>query len=168
MTNFEIQKGRVPQSVLENSTTKKRSLFKNTYPMKSFIHDDFLLQTDAAKELYARPWKINPSSIINVNLNPDISRRSFLWQPGEIWLEGDHYKWRVCAPTASRGILYRRMHRPEKIHEVGETVPYTMRTPCTTGHISNWKGPLGWINCSIQNCKGNLRCLYREASYPGI
>jgi glucuronate isomerase len=64
--------------------------------MKSFLHDDFLLTTDIARELYHK--HAAPQSIYDYHchLPPDqiASNRQFE-NLSQIWLGGDHYKWRA-------------------------------------------------------------------------
>ena len=64
--------------------------------MSAFIHDDFVLQSQAAKELYHNFAKGEPILDFHNHLPPDeiAANRSFetLY---DIWLAGDHYKWRA-------------------------------------------------------------------------
>ena len=63
---------------------------------KSFIHEDFLLQTDAAKELYHKHAKKMPIIDYHCHLNPAYIANDHQFDNlGQIWLEGDHYKWRA-------------------------------------------------------------------------
>ena len=64
--------------------------------MSAFIHDDFMLQSQASKELYHNFAKDEPILDFHNHLPPDeiAANRSFetLY---DIWLAGDHYKWRA-------------------------------------------------------------------------
>ncbi len=62
----------------------------------SFIHEDFLLSTEQAKRLYHTYAKDQPILDYHCHLPPEdlASNRQFR-NLFEIWLEGDHYKWRA-------------------------------------------------------------------------
>ena len=62
----------------------------------SFIHEDFLLSTEHAKRLYHTYAKDQPILDYHCHLPPEdlASNRQFR-NLFEIWLEGDHYKWRA-------------------------------------------------------------------------
>lgn len=100
--------------------------------MKSFIHDDFLLQTDAAKELYHGHAKNQPIIDYHCHLNPEyIAKDHSFDNLGEIWLEGDHYKWRAMRTNGidEEYCTGRNANDLEKYMKWAETVPYTMRNP---------------------------------------
>ena len=62
----------------------------------SFITEDFLLQNDAAKELYHGYAKDLPIIDYHCHLSPgDVAGNRTFANLFEIWLEGDHYKWRT-------------------------------------------------------------------------
>ena len=64
--------------------------------MKPFIHDDFLLQTDAARELYHRHAKAEPIYDYHCHVSPQqIAENHEFADLSEIWIGGDHYKWRA-------------------------------------------------------------------------
>ena len=64
--------------------------------MKSFIHDDFLLQSDSARELYHLHAEKQPIIDYHCHLNPEYIASDHQFDNlGQIWLEGDHYKWRA-------------------------------------------------------------------------
>ncbi len=100
--------------------------------MRSFIHDDFLLQTDAAKQLYHEHAAKQPIIDYHCHLNPEyIARDHSFDNLGQIWLEGDHYKWRAMR---TNGILEeyctgKETSDWEKFEQWASTVPYTMRNP---------------------------------------
>ncbi|ASN06717.1 glucuronate isomerase [Virgibacillus necropolis] len=64
--------------------------------MKTFITDDFLLYSDAAKELYHNKAKNLPIIDYHNHLNQEeiLSDKNYT-NLAEIWLAGDHYKWRA-------------------------------------------------------------------------
>ena len=62
---------------------------------KSFINDDFLLTTKAAKELYHRYAQKMPIIDYHCHLPPSEISQDKTWDNiAEVWLGGDHYKWR--------------------------------------------------------------------------
>jgi glucuronate isomerase len=64
--------------------------------MREFIHDDFLLQTDAARELYHSHAKGEPIYDYHCHVDPgQIEANHQFADLAEIWLGGDHYKWRA-------------------------------------------------------------------------
>jgi glucuronate isomerase len=99
--------------------------------MKTFITDDFLLHSVVAQELYHDHAKHQPIFDYHCHLPPDqiAANRRFdnLYQ---IWLEGDHYKWRAMR---SNGIAERFCTGDatdrEKFEAFARTVPRTLRNP---------------------------------------
>ena len=64
--------------------------------MKPFIHDDFLLETDTARDLYHRIAKDLPIIDYHCHLSPALMAADHRFRSiTEIWLEGVHYKWRA-------------------------------------------------------------------------
>ena len=62
----------------------------------TFLTEDFLLQSEEAKQLYHKHAK--NASIVDYHnhLSPkDIAENRQFSDLTEIWLEGDHYKWRA-------------------------------------------------------------------------
>ena len=96
-----------------------------------FIHDDFLLQTTAARRLYHAYAERQPIIDYHCHLPPkDVAEdRQFanLW---EIWLDGDHYKWRAmrASGVAERFCTGDASPR-EKFLAWAKTVPQTLRNP---------------------------------------
>jgi len=64
--------------------------------MKAFINDDFLLQSDAARELYHGFAEGEPIYDYHCHVPPQqIADNHQFGDLSEMWLGGDHYKWRV-------------------------------------------------------------------------
>ena len=105
-----------------------------SYPMpksSSFIHDDFLLTTKQASELYHRYAKDEPIYDYHCHLPPDLiaSNHSFA-DLAELWLGGDHYKWRAMRTNGVNERLVTGDGSPrEKFQAWAETVPHTLRNP---------------------------------------
>lgn len=97
----------------------------------SFIHDDFLLQTSAAQKLYHTFAKDEPIIDYHNHLPPkDIAEDRQFKNIHEIWLEGDHYKWRAmrCNGIPERLITGDASPR-DKFLAWAATVPQTLRNP---------------------------------------
>ena len=99
--------------------------------MKSFLDQDFLLQTDTARELYHEHAAKMPIIDYHCHLDPrQIAENHQFEDLTEIWLGGDHYKWRAMR---ANGIPeeYITGDKPsyEKFLKWAETMPYTMRNP---------------------------------------
>lgn len=63
---------------------------------KPFIHDDFLLDTRAARELYHGYAEALPIIDYHCHLKPSEIAGNKRWENiTQIWLYGDHYKWRA-------------------------------------------------------------------------
>ncbi|TCK93493.1 glucuronate isomerase [Natranaerovirga hydrolytica] len=64
--------------------------------MKKFMDDDFLLKNDVAIELYHKYAKEMPIYDYHCHLSPEeISTNKQYKNITELWLDGDHYKWRA-------------------------------------------------------------------------
>lgn len=100
--------------------------------MKEFIHDDFLLQTDTAKRLYHDHSKVLPIIDYHCHISPEyIAADRRFSDLGQLWLEGDHYKWRAMRANGidEKYITGKDTTYREKYDHWAETVPYTMRNP---------------------------------------
>jgi len=63
---------------------------------KKFLDEDFLLETETARLLYHNAAKSEPIYDYHCHLMPQqIAHNKQFADLGEIWLGGDHYKWRV-------------------------------------------------------------------------
>lgn len=100
--------------------------------MKPFIHEDFLLQSDAARQLYHEHAAKQPIIDYHCHLNPAyIADNHRFDNLGQIWLEGDHYKWRAMRTNGvdEKYCTGKDTSDWEKFEKWAETVPYTMRNP---------------------------------------
>ncbi|MBA4411531.1 MAG: glucuronate isomerase [Bacteroidota bacterium] len=99
--------------------------------MKPFMDENFLLHTDTAQKLYHEHAAKMPIFDYHCHINPkDIADDRKFNTITEIWLAGDHYKWRgmrtngvaekYCTGVASDW---------EKFEKWAETVPQTLRNP---------------------------------------
>lgn len=99
--------------------------------MKKFIQEDFLLQTDYAKELYHNFAKNQPiidfHSHLPVN---EIAENKNFANLTKIWIQGDHYKWRAMrALGIEEKYITGNATDAEKFQKWAETVPYSLRNP---------------------------------------
>jgi len=99
--------------------------------MKPFIHDDFLLSTPAARRLYRRFAEPQPICDYHCHLPPkDIAENRRFNNLFEIWLEGDHYKWRAMRANGVPERLCTGDAAPfEKFMAWVRTVPHILRNP---------------------------------------
>ena len=66
--------------------------------MKPFMDKDFLLKTETAQTLYHKHAAKMPIFDYHCHINPkDIAEDRSFKTITEIWLYGDHYKWRANA-----------------------------------------------------------------------
>lgn len=97
----------------------------------SFLDENFLLDTDAAQQLYHNYAKQMPIIDYHCHLPPEqVGDNTQFKNLYQVWLAGDHYKWRAmrtngvdehyCTGDASDW---------EKFEKWAQTVPYTLRNP---------------------------------------
>ncbi|MDO9629538.1 MAG: glucuronate isomerase [Acholeplasmataceae bacterium] len=99
--------------------------------MKSFIHDDFLLQSEVAKKLYHEHAKKMPIIDYHCHLDPkEIYEDKKFNNLFDAWLSGDHYKWRLMR---ANGVTedYITGNKPdyEKFLKWAEVVPELVGNP---------------------------------------
>ncbi len=96
-----------------------------------FIHDDFMLTNDYARELYHESAEKMPVIDYHCHLVPKMIAENHQFQDlTEIWLGGDHYKWRALRGNGvSEDYITGNRSSWEKFEKWAETVPYTMRNP---------------------------------------
>ena len=99
--------------------------------MESFINKDFMLTNESARELYHDSAESLPIIDYHCHLDPkQIAENHSFKNLTEVWLGGDHYKWRAMRGNgiAEEYITGNRSDY-EKFEKWAETVPYTMRNP---------------------------------------
>lgn len=97
----------------------------------AFIHEDFLLSTPAARRLYHEYAKDEPILDYHCHLPPkDVAENRRFANLFEIWLEGDHYKWRAMRANGIPEKFVTGDASPkEKFLAWARTVPATLRNP---------------------------------------
>ena len=98
---------------------------------RAFIHDDFLLGTRTARRLYHEFAEPEPILDYHCHLSPrDIAENRQFKNLFEIWLEGDHYKWRAMRSNGVPERFCTGDATPlEKFKAWAATVPHTLRNP---------------------------------------
>src|SRR5438445_4187176 len=96
-----------------------------------FIHEDFLLQTRTAKRLYHTFAEEEPIFDYHCHLPPrDIAQDRQFKNLFEVWLEGDHYKWRAMRANGVAEKFCTGDAEPfAKFQAWAATVPHTLRNP---------------------------------------
>jgi len=96
-----------------------------------FITEDFLLHNRTAKRLYRNFAESEPILDYHCHLSPkDIAENRQFRDLSEIWLEGDHYKWRAMRANAIGERYCTGDASPyEKFLAWAGTVPHTLRNP---------------------------------------
>lgn len=97
----------------------------------SFIHPDFLLENATARRLYREFAQDEPILDYHSHLSPkDIAENRQFANLFEIWLEGDHYKWRAMRANGVAERLCTGDAKPfEKFQAWAATVPNALRNP---------------------------------------
>jgi glucuronate isomerase len=97
----------------------------------SFIHDDFLLSNETARRLYHEYAEEHPILDYHCHLPPpDLAGNRQFANLFEIWLEGDHYKWRAMrANGVAEQFCTGNVDPYQKFLAWARTVPNTLRNP---------------------------------------
>ncbi len=135
----------------------------STAVQKTFISEDFLLRSETARILYHDYAKEMPIIDYHCHLPPDqIAEDKQFENLTQIWLYGDHYKWRAMR---ANGINERYCTGEasdwEKFEQWAATVPYTMRNP-----LYHWTHLelLRYFDIDILLNKDTAREIYEECS----
>lgn len=99
--------------------------------MKNFIHNDFLLGNKTAKKLYHEVAADLPIIDYHNHLPPDaIANDKQFSNLTEIWLAGDHYKWRAMRTCGvDENLITGSASDKEKFLAWAATVPKTLKNP---------------------------------------
>ena len=98
---------------------------------KEFLSDDFLLHSEAACTLYHDYAKHMPIYDYHCHLPvADIARNTQFENMSQVWLYGDHYKWRAMRTNGvDEQFCTGHASDWEKFEAWAATVPYCMRNP---------------------------------------
>ncbi|PHM62085.1 glucuronate isomerase [Xenorhabdus ishibashii] len=100
--------------------------------MKTFMCEDFLLNNDVARRLYHDYAALMPIYDYHCHLDPkEIAQNRRFHNLGQIWLEGDHYKWRAMRAAGIEEALITGAESSdyEKYLAWAKTVPLTIGNP---------------------------------------
>jgi glucuronate isomerase len=97
----------------------------------TFIHDDFLLTNKYARQLYHEYAEPEPILDYHTHLPPcDIAANRRFANLYEMWMAGDHYKWRAMRANGIPEEYCTGKAPPlEKFQAWAHTVPQTLRNP---------------------------------------
>jgi glucuronate isomerase len=113
--------------------------------VKPFLDENFLLQTDTAVELFHEHAKTQPIIDYHCHLPPDqVANNHRFRSLTEIWLDGDHYKWRAMrADGVPERFCTGDASDWEKFEAWARTVPHTLRNPLYHWTHMELKNPFG-------------------------
>jgi glucuronate isomerase len=99
--------------------------------MKKFLSPDFLLETETGMRLYNEYAAELPIIDYHCHLpSQQIAENHQFKNLSEIWLRGDHYKWRAMRINGiDESYITGKQNDWEKFLKWAETVPYTLRNP---------------------------------------
>ncbi len=97
----------------------------------NFIHDDWLLDTPQAAELFHRHAAAQPIIDYHNHLPPqEIAQNRTFESIGEVWLSGDHYKWRAMrANGIPESLVTGDAPWRDKFQAWAETMPFLLGSP---------------------------------------
>jgi len=126
--------------------------------MNGFLTEEFLLSNETARRLYHQFAAPQPIVDYHCHLSPrDIAQNRQFANLFEIWLEGDHYKWRAMRANGVAEKYITGDATPyEKFLAWARTVPYTLRNPL-----------YHWTHLELQRYFGVIQLL-DETSAPSI
>lgn len=110
-----------------------------------FPDSDFLLQSPTALRLFHEVARDQPIIDYHCHLDPREIAEDQRWEDlSEIWLGGDHYKWRLMrANGVDEALITGSAPAQDKFRAWAETVPHTLRNPI-----------YHWTHLELQRCFG--------------
>ena len=99
--------------------------------MTAFMTEDFLLTTDTAKELYHSYAEKMPIIDYHCHVSPkEIYEDKHFANITEVWLGGDHYKWRIMRSNGvSEDYITGDKSPREKFQKFAEALPKVIGNP---------------------------------------
>ena len=99
--------------------------------MKPFIHEDYLLVTETARRLYHEYAEQMPVIDYHCHLSPKEISEDRRWDNmTQLWLGGDHYKWRqMRANGVAEVYCTGNASDYDKFLKYAETMDYLLRSP---------------------------------------
>jgi len=107
------------------------SFREKTSSRKAFLDENFLLPSKTAQQLYHEFAKTMPIIDYHNHLPPEqIARDKQFENITQVWLYGDHYKWRAMRTNGvDEAYCTGNKSDYDKFEKWAETVPYTLRNP---------------------------------------
>jgi len=139
--------------------------------MKDFLGEDFLLQSDVARELYHDYAKDLPIIDYHSHLPPDvIAKDQHFENMTQIWLAGDHYKWRAQRVLGiEEKYITGSASDYEKFRKWAACVPYTIRNPLYHWTHMELKNPFGFNGIlNGENADDVYHLTNEQLSLPGF
>jgi glucuronate isomerase len=111
----------------------------------SFLNENFLLETGAAADLYHGFARNLPIVDYHCHLSPELMAADHRFRSiTEIWLDGDHYKWRAMrACGVPERLITGDASDWEKFEAWARTVPMTLMNPLYHWTAMELKRPFG-------------------------
>src|SRR3989339_72463 len=133
---------------------------------KGFITENFLLRTKTAQKLFHGHAARMPIYDYHCHLSPkDIAQDRRFENLTQIWLAGDHYKWRAMRSNGvAEKYITGNASDSEKFVAWARTVPYTVRNPLYHWTHLELKSPFGIIG-KVLNEK-TARGIYERCNDP--
>lgn len=145
--------------------------------MKTFLDDNFLLHSEPAKILFHQFAKDQPIFDYHSHLSPkQIALNINFENLTDIWLKGDHYKWRAMRTFGiEENLITGEASDEEKFVAFAKMIPYTIGNPIFHWTHLELNRPLG-INSEIlsEKCaktiwhEANLKLAQDNFSAQGI
>ena len=112
---------------------------------KEFIHEDFLLDTKTASQLYHTYAEPLPIIDYHCHISPkEVAQNRQFENMTQIWLAGDHYKWRAMRTcSVDEKYITGNASDWEKFEKWANTVPKTIRNPLFHWTHLELKRPFG-------------------------
>lgn len=125
--------------------------------MKEFMSEDFLLHNKTAVKLYHDYAADQPIIDYHCHLSPQEIAENKQWKNiTQIWLYGDHYKWRAMrANGVDERFITGDASDWEKFLEWSKTVPKTLRNPLYHWTHMELKQPFGITNLLLNEQTAN-------------
>lgn len=132
--------------------------------METYLDDNFLLENEYARTLYHSHASSMPIIDYHCHLSPkDIAENRQFENLTQIWLYGDHYKWRAMrACGVDERFITGDASDWEKFEKWAETVPKTLRNPLYHWTHFELKKPLGIMDRLLD--KSTARDIWDECN----
>ncbi|MBC7980003.1 MAG: glucuronate isomerase [Armatimonadetes bacterium] len=97
----------------------------------AYLDENFLLHSDTSRRLFHEVAAQQPIIDYHCHLSPQEIATNHRWENiSELWLGGDHYKWRLLRANGIDEELITGDADPrDKFQAFAETLPYTLRNP---------------------------------------